>query len=172
MNYLVYCGDIQRYFLTKKHITEKNHCSPIKKSLVVRFKLSILINTSLKSARGEDQSNSEFSGDTDTESKRFQFDRCTLTKVSQSTVEGTLQAIAGHPTVRHRGVGCMEAVVHIKISIRLVECRHVPILPGHYHFLPPPCCHQHCQSVRQPNSQTVSWILLTGVKELGKQGQF
>ena len=41
---------------------------------------------SLKSARGKIQSVSELSEDTDSESKRFQFDQGTLTKVSQSTM--------------------------------------------------------------------------------------
>ena len=50
------------------------------------FHFQTLINMSLKSARGKIQSVSELSEDTDSESRRFQFDQGTLTKVSQSTM--------------------------------------------------------------------------------------
>ena len=63
---------LQIYFIT---------FSPIKKSFAFSYKLLTLVNTSIKSARGENLSVSKFSGDTNSESKRFQFDRGTLTKV-------------------------------------------------------------------------------------------
>ena len=44
-----------------------------------------LIYTPLKNARDENQSFLEFSGDTDSESERFQFGHGTYPKLSQST---------------------------------------------------------------------------------------
>ena len=48
-----------------------------------------LINTSLKTDSGENLRVLESSGDIDSESKRFQFGRGTLTKLSQSIVHST-----------------------------------------------------------------------------------
>ena len=54
-----------------------------------------LIYTSLKNARDENQSVLEFSGDTDSESKRFQFGHGTYPKLSQSIVDGLIGLLKG-----------------------------------------------------------------------------
>ena len=72
---------------SQKSLLTKFLFSPIIKPFVFSYKLLNLFNRSLKRARSENQSVSEFSGDTDSESKWFQFDRGILTKVSQSTLE-------------------------------------------------------------------------------------
>ena len=65
---------IDNCFSPKSH-SKKILFSPIIKSFVFSYKLQTLIHTSFKSARGENQSVSEFFLDTYSESRQFQFDR-------------------------------------------------------------------------------------------------